>query len=273
VRSLSYATTFQSNRQVLREQLPNVVELRARLDRLAKVEADGHATISGFGDLRLEGVGYRYLDGRRALAGVDASISSGDFVLITGPSGAGKSTLLDVLIGLRVPTEGEVLVDGRPLHTVDRASWSRLVGFVPQEPSLLRGTVRDNITFFRDGFSDDEVSAAAEAASVLDDILRLPQGFDTELGPRGAGLSGGQKQRVAIARALLGRPSLLVLDEPNSALDRQAQLAVESTIVDLLGTVTVVLVTHREVLGQGTPDVTLTLEPPRASAADRPVDE
>ena len=103
----------------------------------------------------------------------------------------------------------------------------------------------DNIAFLRTGITREAIEAAAASAHVVDDILRLPQGFDTELGPRGAGLSGGQKQRIAIARALVGEPQLLVLDEPTSALDVRSEQLLQQTIQDLKGRVTLVIVAHR----------------------------
>ncbi len=161
-----------------------------------------------------------------------------------GHSGAGKSTLVQLLLRLRHPTTGRILVDGVDYTEFTDASWAKVLGFVPQEPSLTEGTIAENIDFGR-GLPEDVIERAARDAHVEADVLGMEGGFAHELGPRGAGLSGGQKQRVAIARALAADPSLLVLDEPTSALDPRSEQLLVETLSSLKGRTTMVIVAHR----------------------------
>ena len=167
------------------------------------------------------------------LSDIDFTLQQGEILGVIGPSGAGKSTLAQVLLGLRAPDTGSVMVGGVDLAQVDRAWWTRQVSFVPQDPVLFTGTIAENIRFFRDDVDDAAVFRAAEHANVLSEIRAMPQGFDTHLGERGGGLSGGQRQRLSIARALAGSPSLLILDEPTSALDGHSESLIRDTIVGL----------------------------------------
>lgn len=246
VRALSYAQNANASLQQVRELAPNLRSFVSRLERLRRAEVQyGTLSFDDFVRIDFQAVGYDYEPGRVGIDDINLSISRGEALGIVGPSGAGKSTLVQVLLRIREPTRGVVLVSGVPYQEVASDSWHRLVAFVPQEPKLFRGTVAENIAFLRPHITRADVERAAQQARVLDDILALPDGFDTELGPRGAGLSGGQKQRVAIARALAGNPSLLVLDEPTSALDPRSEALLQSTIESLKGSVALVIVAHR----------------------------
>lgn len=192
----------------------------------------------------LRDVTLRYRPGDApALRGVSLDVARRGLVTVTGASGAGKSTLLDVLLGLLVPDEGAVLVDGAPL--VDVAAWRARIGYVPQQTVLVPGTVRDNLTWSLPAgaaVSDDEVRAVLSAVALDGVVGRLPDGLDTHLQDF-TQLSGGEQQRLSIARALLRRPDLLLLDEATSALDTTTEQRVLEHLID--GTRAVVLVTHR----------------------------
>ncbi|MEK9802234.1 MAG: type I secretion system permease/ATPase [Curvibacter sp.] len=179
------------------------------------------------------------------LQGLNAEIQSGEVVAIMGPSGCGKSTLLRCMLGIWPETRGEVLLDGHPVQDWDRRQLGPCLGYVPQDVELLEGTVAENIARF--GLPDSEqVIAAAQWAGVHQMILRLPQGYDTPLGPGGSLLSGGQRQRIALARALYGNPSLVVLDEPDANLDETGEAALLRAIEGLRQRgQTVVVVSHR----------------------------
>lgn len=195
--------------------------------------------------IHAEEVEFTYAANRPALTGVAFRITKGEVIGVIGPSGAGKSTLAQLLLGLRAPTTGRIMVGGADMREVDRSWWSPRVAFVAQDALLITGTVAENIRFFRNGIDDNALRAAARQANVLCDIEALPHGFDTHLGERGSQLSGGQRQRLSIARALVGQPELLVLDEPTSALDGQSEALIRATLADLRGRITVVIIAHR----------------------------
>ena len=245
VRALSYAQQTQSYTQRINELAPNLVALDAKIREFeAAQERFGSVEVDRVGLVSLRDVSYSYGD-RPALRTVNLEIADGELLGVVGPSGGGKSTLVQVLLRLRLPTTGAVLVDGRPYEELAPEHWARLVSVVPQEPRLFAGTVADNIAFHRPAITREQIVAAAVRANIANEIERLPGGFDAELGARGGGLSGGQRQRLAIARALVGEPDLLVLDEPTSALDVHSERLLQQTISELEGRVTMVIVAHR----------------------------
>lgn len=199
------------------------------------------------GEIKLEGVSAAPPGAKKAfLTGVNVTIDAGDVVGLIGPSAAGKSTLARLLIGIWPAQVGTVRIDG-----ADMASWSREIigpqlGYLPQQVDLFSGKVRDNISRFATDAKPEDVIAAAEAAGCHEMILRLPEGYDTEIGERGAYLSAGQRQRLGLARALYGAPAIVVMDEPNSNLDNVGERALQEAIKGLKACkVTVVIVAHR----------------------------
>ncbi|MFN7149503.1 MAG: ATP-binding cassette domain-containing protein, partial [Microthrixaceae bacterium] len=195
--------------------------------------------------IRFQDVSYSY-DGRvDALSGVSFDVAVGEAVGLIGPSGSGKSTLIQMLLRLRHPATGTYLVDGVDVAEIDEDSWFSQIAFVPQDSRVFDDTIAENIRFFRDGVSRADIEAAARRAHVHDEIVAMPDGYDTVLGSRGGSLSGGQRQRVAIARALVTDPSMLVLDEPTSALDMRSESLVHETLSELKGSVTLFVIAHR----------------------------
>ena len=245
-RALSSANQLQQSRNRL-DELGPIVELFD--ERLSALEAEakifGDRELQSIGVLNLQDVSYEYEPGQRALDSITLELFNGESLGIIGPSGAGKTTLVKVAARLREATFGSLTVDGSDINEFSEESWTRNVALVPQEPNLIEGTVRENIRFYRDWIDDESVIAAARDANILHEIERLPQGFDTQLGPRGSGVSVGQKQRLAIARALAGKPKFLILDEPTSALDPRSERKLRSTMENLRGSVALVMVTHR----------------------------
>lgn len=174
------------------------------------------------------------------------TIPKGKSVAFIGQSGAGKSTLADILLGLLVPREGDVLIDGVSIYQ-EMDSWKKTVGYVPQAVFLTDDTIRNNIAFGIEekDIDDTKVQRAIEQAQLADTIAELPHGLDTILGERGIRFSGGQKQRVAIARALYNDPDILILDEATAALDNNTENAVMEAIDALHGYKTLVIIAHR----------------------------
>ena len=194
--------------------------------------------------LQLDGVSVCQ-GGRQSLNAVDLEVETGEQLALVGPSGAGKSTLLAVLLGLVVPTEGRVLVDGIDLGDLDLDRWRERIAWVPQAPHLFARSVADNIRLGRPHASDADVRTAARAAHAEEFIDDLPGGFETVLGERGQGLSVGQQRRIAVARAFLRDTPLLLLDEPTAGLDAHSEAAVAAALTQLCDGRTVLLATHR----------------------------
>jgi len=201
------------------------------------------------GEIRAEGVTYSYAEDLAPVVdNVTITIKPGGVHALVGRNGSGKTTLLKLLQGLYQPTNGRVLLDNADIAQFSRAELATWLGYVPQECVLFAGTVRDNIVHRRPDSSDDEIIVAAKAAGVHQFIIDLPDGYASEIGEAGRRLSGGQRQRIAIARALVGNPPVLLLDEPSSSLDRQAEQSLRQTLVELGKDRTVIIVTHSPIL-------------------------
>ena len=198
------------------------------------------------GAVRFEDVHFRYEQaGRALLDGITLDVEPGQKIAIVGPSGSGKTTLMALLMRFYDPQAGRILLDGRDLKTVRQSSLRRNIGVVLQDPLLFNDSVRNNIAYGRPDASEAEIVAAAEAACADAFIRRLPEGYETVVGERGALLSVGERQRVTIARALLKSPSILVLDEATSALDAESEEAVQTALEALIETRTTFIIAHR----------------------------
>jgi subfamily B ATP-binding cassette protein MsbA len=229
----------------------------ARIPALKDVEAflkeadgdvpEGRSKFAGLRDgIEFRDVRFRYReDGPMVLEGVSLKIPKGARIGIIGMSGGGKSTLLELLLRFYDPQAGSILVDGVDLRELSRRTWLERIGVVAQDPFLFNDTVKMNILFSDPSASDDKVREAARKAYAHDFIMKLPQGYDTVVGERGALLSGGQRQRIAIARALLRDPEILLFDEATSALDAESETLVQKAILENSKGKTVITIAHR----------------------------
>jgi ATP-binding cassette subfamily C protein len=183
------------------------------------------------------------------LNGVAFELAPAESLAIVGPSGSGKSTLARILVGCLFPTAGRVRLDGTELRNWDRRQFGEYIGYLPQEVELFPGSIKDNVCRMRSDLSDDEIYGAATLAGVHEMITQLPNGYETILERNGAPLSGGQKQRIALARTFFGKPSMIVLDEPNSNLDAAGEQALTQAMVRAkqMG-ITIVVITQRPAL-------------------------
>ena len=180
-----------------------------------------------------------------ALSDLSFSVEPGERVALVGPSGAGKSTVFQLLLRFYDPKTGQVLLDGIDLASAKLEEIRRRIGIVPQETVVFAADVLENIRQGRPDARDDEVRAAARAASAEAFVVTLPEGYNTFLGERGTRLSGGQRQRIAIARALLKDPAVMLLDEATSALDAESERLVQQALDDLMRDRTTIVIAHR----------------------------
>jgi ATP-binding cassette subfamily B protein/subfamily B ATP-binding cassette protein MsbA len=197
------------------------------------------------GHVRFEDVTFGYTAGQPVLSGITLEGRPGETIALVGATGAGKSTLMSLIPRFFDPWEGRVMVDGRDVRDLQLASLRSRVALVLQEPFLLPLTVAQNIAYGRPLASQEEIVAAARAANAEEFIQRLPEGYETVLGERGATLSGGQKQRLAIARALLKDAPILILDEPTSALDAETESLLLEALERLMTQRTTFIIAHR----------------------------
>jgi ATP-binding cassette, subfamily B, bacterial PglK len=229
---------------------PTIDLFRATDSSFSIPEYDAQADFvhAGFeSTISMKNVSFVYPDsGVNVLSNITLDIKPGATVAVVGPSGAGKSTLVDLLLGIYIPSEGEVRISGKsPAEAVKQ--WPGAIGYVPQEVVLSSGSISSNIS---SGFDysielNNQILSALEISQLQTFVNSIPLGSDTPVGERGGNLSGGQRQRVGIARAMFTKPKLLVLDEATSALDGQTESEISDAIQGLKGRVTLILIAHR----------------------------
>ena len=197
------------------------------------------------GDIQFSHVTFRYGEGDAVFRDLNLTIRAGEYVALVGASGVGKTTLCSLIPRFYDVEAGEITVDGVPIRQATLRSLRGSVGLVQQDVALFTGSVTENIAYGRPGATFQQVREAACKAGAEEFIQKLPQGYDTDIGPRGVKLSGGQRQRLSIARAFLKDPPILILDEATSALDSQSELVVQRSLEDLARHRTTLVIAHR----------------------------
>jgi ATP-binding cassette subfamily B protein len=250
-----YLTQFFAPIQQLSQVFDSYQQARAGMRKLRTLFAEPLATpppaqpveITDLdGELTLEGVHYRYRRAStEALRGIELVIPAGQRVALVGRTGAGKSTLMKLAARFYDPTEGRVLVDGLDLRDLDPTSYRQQLGYVPQEPFLFSGSIRDNVAYGRPDATADEIDRVCREVGLATWVDTLPAGYETELSERGRSLSAGQRQLVCLARALLVDPAILLLDEATATLDLAAEAIVTHAIDVVARGRTSIVIAHR----------------------------
>ena len=207
--------------------------------------ADAQPLTDVQGEIQYENVTFRYGEGTEVLKDVNLTIHKGESFALVGPSGGGKTTLCHLLPRFYDVTEGRVTVDGRDVRDVTQESLRRAIGIIQQDVFMFAGTVRENIRYGRPDATDEEVVQAAVRAEIHQEIMAMPDGYDTYIGERGVMLSGGQKQRISIARVFLKDPPILILDEATSALDSVTEQKIQASLDELSHGRTCIIIAHR----------------------------
>jgi ATP-binding cassette subfamily B protein len=196
------------------------------------------------GDIEFRNLSFGY-EGTQVLHNVNLKIPAGSSLAIVGPTGSGKSTLVSLIPRIYDAEPGSVLIDGRPIRQWPLQTLRRSIGFVPQETFLFSDTLRENIAFGADNATMDDVRAAAEAASIAQDIDSFPEKYETTVGERGITLSGGQKQRTAIARAIIRNPRILILDDALASVDTHTEDKILNHLREIMEGRTTIFISHR----------------------------
>ncbi|MBE6811145.1 MAG: ABC transporter ATP-binding protein [Ruminococcaceae bacterium] len=197
------------------------------------------------GKYEFKNVVFNYDMETHVLNGLDLNVNEGETIALVGESGSGKSTIINLVTGFNLAESGQLLVDGQDIKNFDLRSYRRFLSVVPQHSILFSGTVRENITYGNDDYTDQQLAEAIHAAQLDDVIARLPHGLDTSVGEHGAKLSGGQRQRIAIARAIIRDPKVIIFDEATSALDSVTEREIQAAIDNLTRNRTTFVVAHR----------------------------
>jgi len=241
IKGLARSSVRFSKASVGAERIAEVMSARSDV-----TDREGARAVSGLkGDIEFRDVSFEYEAGRPVLSHINFAIKPGEKVAIVGATGAGKSTLVSLIPRFYDPIEGEVRIDGEDIRNYTLQSLREQISLVLQDQLLFSGTVRENIAFGCPRASDEEIVAAAVAANADEFIQQLPDGYETLVAERATTLSGGQKQRIAIARAILRNAPIILLDEPTTGLDANAEDLVMQGLARLLKGRTAIVIAHR----------------------------
>ncbi|MDO8493063.1 MAG: ABC transporter ATP-binding protein [bacterium] len=243
----TYLDNTQAAFHSVNEQTPFLKNILAFKNEVEKNKEDtsGKKPFKFSKTLHLDKIGFSYEDGHPILSDIDIKIKKGEVVGLIGPSGAGKSSVADLLLKFLKPTDGRITLDGIDINEIETKSWRKSIGYVSQDVFLMHDTIENNIRFYDDGVTDEDIKMGAELANAIEFIDKQSKGFKTLVGDRGVMLSGGQRQRIVLARILARKPSVIILDEATSALDNESELLIQKAIHSLKGRITIIIIAHR----------------------------
>jgi ABC-type multidrug transport system fused ATPase/permease subunit len=241
VENLAKLSSAVAQTDVAFERIRSILDIRPEV----AVQTDARDPGPSSGAVTFDHVHFAYRADTPVLKNVTFTVEPGEYTAIVGATGSGKSTLASLIPRFYDPGSGRILLDGSDLRDLTLEGLRRQIGFVLQDTALFRGTIRENIAYGRTDATDDQIVAAARLADAEEFIALLPDGYDTPVGERGVMLSGGQRQRIGIARAFIRDAPLLILDEPTSSLDTEAERIVMEGLRRLMRGRTVVMITHR----------------------------
>lgn len=249
----SYFTTIVNQVSNLITMLPNISKGTESINSVGEVllahdveNYKGKKKLKDVqGDFVFTNVAFGYNEDKLILNDFNLKVPHGETIALVGESGVGKSTILNLVIGFNQPLRGTVTLDGYDMNELNLRTYRQHLAVVPQSTILFSGTIRDNITYGLDSYSEEQLAAAVKAANLSNFIESLPDGLDTMIGEHGGKLSGGQRQRLSIARALIRQPKVIILDEATSALDSQSEKEIQAALDNLVSNRTTFIVAHR----------------------------
>jgi ABC-type multidrug transport system fused ATPase/permease subunit len=241
IRQITRLSTRFSRATVSMERINGILETEPDIQD----EPDAISVDRLRGDIAFNGVSFSYVGGKKILDNVSFHIKPGERVALVGASGAGKSTIANLIIRLYEPQTGTILIDGQNIQHYRRASLRQEVGVVLQDPVLFGTSIKENIAYGKPDASQEEIEEAARQVHAHDFIMALPEGYDTLMAESGNTLSGGQRQRICLARALIRQASILIMDEPTSAVDAQSHALIRDAMNRLQHGRTILLIAHQ----------------------------
>ena len=249
----SYFTNIVNQVSNLITMLPNIAKGTEAISSIGEVLlADDIENYKGKkklkdvnGDFEFQNVTFGYDKDKNILENFSLKVKSGETIALVGQSGVGKSTILNLVIGFNKPNSGKILLDGYDMNDLNLRTYRQKLAVVPQATILFSGSIRDNITYGLESYTEEALNQAVEAANLTEFINTLPNGLDTVVGEHGSKLSGGQRQRLSIARALIRQPKVIVLDEATSALDSDSERKIQLALDNLVKNRTTFVVAHR----------------------------
>ena len=247
-RAMPKLSNIQQNFQSSINMMPSfsrVMELQKRCEEAAETEIQRYGKIDIGNGIRFKKVSFSYDANSPVIKDLDITIKAGQTTAIVGPSGAGKTTIADLLMGLIIPNEGSILIDGKEFAPERMKVWREQIGYVPQDTFLFNDTLRGNLSWAKPDAKEEEINQSLKFAAAEEFVSGLSKGLDTLLGDRGVLVSGGERQRIALARALLRKPTLLILDEATSSLDSENEKRIQNAIEKLHGQMTILVISHR----------------------------